>query len=111
MSLTLCSPYYSYKQSASCTSASPSFLGKDWHNFINVLEPELLEFGDKGNDVTVLQKALKAIAMYDGPIDGDFGHKTMKAVQILQRALGIEINGIFDSLTWYSLTFWTPPFV
>ena len=71
------------------------------------MEPEFLEFGDKGRDVIVLQQALKAIAIYDGPIDGNFSHDTAKAVQTLQRKLGIEVNGIFDSLTWYTLTVWT----
>lgn len=56
-----------------------------------------LRKGDKGNDVTTLQKALGITA------DGDFGPKTEEAVKKYQSEHGLTADGIVGNKTWASL--------
>ncbi len=46
--------------------------------------------------VLAVQKALKAIEIDPGPLDGVFGPKTAAAVRILQNTLGMEPSGVID---------------
>lgn len=69
-----------------------------------------LRKGSKGEDVVVLQKALKSLGYglgNYGPdhngIDGEFGSETETAVKSFQRAYGLEVDGIVGPLTWQAL--------
>ena len=108
MSFALSSPDSYYPTSNSKKHSGSTCSSQNWQTFVDVIEPDILQSGDTGNAVKVLQLALRAIAIYDGPIDGDFGPKTTDAIQTLQTILDVEINGIFDLSTWYAFSFWAP---
>ncbi|WP_225370155.1 peptidoglycan-binding domain-containing protein [Methanobrevibacter arboriphilus] len=58
-----------------------------------------LKFGDSGENVVSLQKALYSGGFYIGKIDGDFGPYTKKAVEIFQAENGLKTNGIVNEVT------------
>ena len=65
-----------------------------------------LSKGSMGDDVRMLQQALKELGYLTGSVDGDFGAKTKKAVEAFQQAMGLKVDGIAgrDTLTLlYSL--------
>lgn len=65
--------------------------------------PPVLRKGSKGEAVERLQSLLnaKGAAL---KIDGDFGSRTEAAVEGLQRAAGLTIDGIVGPYTWDALT-------
>lgn len=58
-----------------------------------------LKKGDKGSDVTSLQKTLQDAGYFNGPITGYYGPLTEAAVQKFQAAKGIKSDGIAGSET------------
>jgi peptidoglycan hydrolase-like protein with peptidoglycan-binding domain len=64
----------------------------------------LVRTGSKGSSVVNVQKELKAAGISPGPIDGDFGPKTKKAVMAYQRKHHLEVDGIVGAKTWHALT-------
>jgi immune inhibitor A len=62
-----------------------------------------LKKGSKGPDVVRLQQALLNLGFDPGPIDGDFGPKTDKAVRAYQTARGLQVDGIVGPKTWAQL--------
>ena len=65
-------------------------------------EPTLKK-GSKGQSVKDLQEALKALKYKPGTVDGVFGKKTEDAVKALQKAAGIEVDGVVGPLTWLNI--------
>ncbi|MEE8497303.1 MAG: peptidoglycan-binding protein, partial [Acidimicrobiia bacterium] len=59
----------------------------------------VLGYGSLGADVADVQQMLRALAQYDGPIDGIFGQGTTAAVRSFQDARGLAIDGIVGSRT------------
>lgn len=53
-----------------------------------------LRQGDRGEEVTVLQKKLRQWGYYDGTVDGIFGSGTLEAVKKFQRKNGLDADGI-----------------
>ena len=49
--------------------------------------------------VEVMQEDLKELDLYSGPIDGDYGSGTVKAVEALQEDCGIDVDGRFTPYT------------
>ena len=49
--------------------------------------------GEKGNQVRVMQNALKKQGYYKGSVDGTFGPDTLKAVKKFQAAMGLKADG------------------
>lgn len=61
-----------------------------------------LKRGSKGDDVEVLQHLLN-VEGHKVKIDGDYGQKTEAAVKMLQKAHGLEADGIVGPKTWKAL--------
>ncbi|MEM7771767.1 MAG: peptidoglycan-binding protein [Cyanobacteria bacterium P01_A01_bin.37] len=59
----------------------------------------LLEQGEVGPAVADLQRRLKNLNYYNGPIDGDFGSLTVDAVTRFQRAQGLTADGVVGPAT------------
>lgn len=55
---------------------------------------KLLKNGDNGLAVQKLQKALKKAGYYEGPIDGDFGTGTERAVREFQGHESLMVDGV-----------------
>ena len=70
------------------------------------LEPISLEKGDSGSAVKTLQEVLRSLSLYHGEPDGCFGSQLENSIRHLQGDLGLSPTGLFDSPTWYALTFW-----
>jgi cell wall-associated NlpC family hydrolase len=67
----------------------------------------LLKRGDSSDDVRTVQERLTELGYSAGGSDGDYGRKTVEAVQAFQAAYGLEITGSIDAETWGAL-FSTP---
>lgn len=61
-----------------------------------------LRKGSKGGAVKTLQQALKA-AGHALSVDGDFGSKTLGAVEKFQKAKSLEVDGVVGPKTWAAL--------
>ena len=59
---------------------------------------ETLRYGDKGNAVSQLQKALKSLG-YNVSSDGDYGALTQMAVKAFQKCNGLTADGVAGSST------------
>jgi len=59
--------------------------------------------GSKGEEIVKIQEKLKALGIYRGPVDGDFGGGTEAAVKIFQKREGLEEDGIVGPITWAKL--------
>ncbi len=55
--------------------------------------------GSSGNEVTQIQKKLKAWGYYKGNVDGIFGKQTEEAVKYFQRKNGLTVDGIAGKAT------------
>jgi len=69
---------------------------------IDADERGLLRRGDRGEDVKLLQRALRS-AGYDLAIDGVFGRITLECVKSFQATHDLERDGIVGPLTWGKL--------
>src|SRR5439155_23598758 len=56
-----------------------------------------------GPEVAQLQTRLKALGLYAGPIDADFGGGTLAAVKAFQQANGLPVDGQVGPQTWAAL--------
>ena len=56
-----------------------------------------LKYGDKGQEVLALQTRLKEVLYYNGPLSGEFGDLTRKAVRRVQAAYGLPETGEADA--------------
>lgn len=62
-----------------------------------------LKRGSKGQVVEILQRRLKAMGHYSGPIDGQFGPMTQAALKTLEKKKGLTVDGIADRKVWGAL--------
>jgi len=53
----------------------------------------MLKYGDKGQEVTEIQKLLSLLG-YDLIIDGSFGDKTLRSLKAFQKKLALPVDGI-----------------
>ncbi|MGA1794859.1 MAG: peptidoglycan-binding domain-containing protein [bacterium] len=60
----------------------------------------IYRIGSRGDEVKRLQERLKALGIYKGPIDGDFGGGTDAAVKAFQKEKGLAIDGLVGPSTW-----------
>lgn len=63
--------------------------------------------GSSGDQVKAIQQRLQEQGLYRGPLDGIFGGGTHASLRALQRANGLQPDGIVGKLTWAKL-FGTP---
>ncbi len=61
------------------------------------------ELHSHGAHVSRIQTALRALGLYDGPVDGDFGGGTLAAVKAFQRSQRLEADGVVGPDTWAAL--------
>ncbi|PTV99075.1 N-acetylmuramoyl-L-alanine amidase [Halanaerobium saccharolyticum] len=74
-------------------------------SFVNLEEAEALDLaefgsrvmqrGDEGIDVAVLQQKLMQLNYYNGSLDGLYGSGTAEAVKRFQRDNGLKVDGVF----------------
>ena len=62
-----------------------------------------LKLGDKGKQVTILQRALKSLGYAPGTIDGKYGPSTQRAVARFQHAAKLATDGILGPKTLAAL--------
>jgi peptidoglycan hydrolase-like protein with peptidoglycan-binding domain len=62
-----------------------------------------LRLGSSGTAVSNLQRNLKRLGYYNGPVNGNFGQLTQAAVVRFQRAKGINPDGIAGGRTLYAI--------
>ena len=55
--------------------------------------------GDSGGDVPALQRRLERLGYPVGRVDGDYGKKTVAAVQAFQKDRGLPATGNVDKAT------------
>lgn len=67
----------------------------------NLLQPaaqySTLRRGSRGDAVSAIQQPLYNLGYYDYHIDGIFGWRTERAVELLQADLGLTMNGVADA--------------
>ncbi|MDZ7672751.1 MAG: cell wall hydrolase [Halanaerobiales bacterium] len=76
-------------------------------SYVNVVKADdfydlgtrMLEYGDEGSDVAILQQELTDLNLYSGRIDGIYGKKTVEAVKRLQKANELKVDGIAGNST------------
>lgn len=68
----------------------------------------LLRLGSSGQAVTNLQRQLRALGFYNGPITGKFASLTQNAVIRFQRANRLNPTGVVDSQTYQALELSNP---
>ncbi len=64
---------------------------------------KLYKIGSTGKEVVKIQKKLKKLGYYHGPIDGIFGGGTYSAVKNFQRDHNLKVDGIVGEKTWKAL--------
>jgi cell wall-associated NlpC family hydrolase len=63
----------------------------------------IIKRGDKNEHVTTVQERLEQLGYSPGGSDGDYGRKTVEAVQAFQAAWSLPITGEVDGDTWAAL--------
>lgn len=62
-------------------------------------EYKTLKVGDKGDNVTTMQRRLAELGYYTGDVDGRFGNQTRRAVERFQYYQGLQVDGIAGKRT------------
>ncbi len=66
---------------------------------VELISSQTLQRGDNGAQVKALQSRLKKLGYYTNSLDSDYGYRTAAAVSDFQRANGLTVNGIANSVT------------
>ena len=61
--------------------------------------PDVMRFGDSGDNVRAIQARLNALGFFDNAITGEFGYSTETAVRLFQSAASLEPTGLLDAET------------
>ncbi|MDF2720227.1 MAG: spore cortex-lytic enzyme [Paenibacillus sp.] len=73
---------------------------------------QTIRYGSGGSDVYELQGRLSYLDYYRGPIDGDFGWQTDRAVRDFQYKFGMKVDGVVGPKTklmlWNATKNWAP---
>lgn len=85
---------------------------------MSLLPPPLMGMKQAGNapssplkirDVETVQKKLKNLGYYEGPIDNKIGPKTEAGIKGFQKAKGLKVDGIIGAKTWSELRIYLDP--
>ncbi|MEA5451301.1 HEAT repeat domain-containing protein [Leptolyngbya sp. CCNP1308] len=71
--------------------------------------PVLLKPGAEGDEVMMLQRQMRLLGLYQGPLDGRYVGPTQAAIAAFQGSAGLPANGILDQTTWQRMS--TPQLV
>lgn len=63
----------------------------------------IVQSGDNGEYVTMVQTRLEELGYAVGGVDGDYGRRTTEAIQAFQAAYALPITGSVDDITWAAL--------
>lgn len=63
----------------------------------------LYKIGSRGDEVRQIQEKLRAVGLYKGPVDGDFGGGTCAAVKAFQKKKKLNPDGVVGQITWKAL--------
>jgi peptidoglycan hydrolase-like protein with peptidoglycan-binding domain len=79
-----------------------------WHALYAALAPKasgpVLQMGDTGAEVKVLETDLQHLGLYHGYIDGIFGPHVRGAVKVFEREHGLPATGVVNAAVWNALT-------
>jgi len=89
----------------STINVQANILDNEFINF-NKLEVnmKILENGDKGLNVAVIQHRLKELGYYGFKVDGIYGQGTIKAVKKFQKDNNLQVDGVVGKKTYDLLT-------
>ncbi len=73
------------------------------------LNDKILQLGDTGDSVKILQKKLKILGYYHPIVTGSFGLSTLEGVKAFQKENHLEETGIVNEQTWNLLFSETQP--
>lgn len=73
--------------------------------------PTTVKSGSKGYEVALVQSAINEVQGTNLKVDGEFGSGTEAAVRALQKASGIEADGIVGPQTWKKLCQAAPRYI
>src|SRR5690606_30414997 len=65
----------------------------------NTASDRVLRVGDKGKEIKKLQRRLRDLKYWVGPIDGVFGHLTQQALFAFQKTQGLQVDGVYGPQT------------
>ncbi len=66
--------------------------------------PVLLQPGAEGDEVIMLQRQMRLLGLYQGPLDGRYGGPTQAAIAAFQTSAGLPANGTLDQATWQRMS-------
>ncbi|MBD1916546.1 MULTISPECIES: HEAT repeat domain-containing protein [Cyanophyceae] len=64
----------------------------------------LLQPGAEGDDVIMLQRQMRLLGLYQGPVDGRYGGPTQEAIASFQSKAGLPASGTLDQVTWQHMS-------
>lgn len=88
--------------SDSCTGSSAAYVTSGYMQVVpnnNPNYPEIIKYGDIGEEVRELQAKLNALGYNCGTVDGEFGKNTLAALKKFQSQKGLEADGEAGPLT------------
>ncbi len=65
--------------------------------------PNTMRRGEKGENVKKVQRRLKELGFFDGPVSGNYMDQTIAAVQAFQLHNGLHVTDAMDEETWNML--------
>ena len=67
------------------------------------LKLPVIRYGQRGNEVALMQALLNARCFNCGAVDGDYGAKTQAALNAFQKYSEIAVDGVCGAVTWQKL--------
>ena len=64
---------------------------------------EVLRLGSRNTSVATVQRRLRGLGLYRGPVDGFYGAKTLEAVKKFQQGMKLVADGVVGPMTWIRL--------
>ncbi|PSR12827.1 hypothetical protein C8255_26060 [filamentous cyanobacterium CCP3] len=68
------------------------------------LNPVLLQPGAEGDEVIMLQRQMRLLGLYEGPVNGRYEEATERAIAAFQTSVGLPDTGTLDQATWQRMS-------